>query len=80
MTLLYVCNPCTLPQKELADSFLFLLNFAYDTVKVGECTKGHAKKGEKRKKLQKFYRRPVAVRVANVVADHDSPQTQSRYI
>ena len=49
MTLLYVCNPCTLPQKELADSFLFLLNFAYDTVKVGECTKGHAKKGEKRK-------------------------------
>ena len=29
--------------------FLFLLNFAYDTVKVGECTKGNAKKKKKEK-------------------------------
>jgi hypothetical protein len=37
--------------------FLFLLNFAYDTVKVGECTKGGDAKKKKKRKLQKFYRR-----------------------
>ena len=45
----WLCYMSTLPRKELADFFLFLLNFAYDTVKVGECTKGNAKKKKKEK-------------------------------